>query len=172
MDRFSFQAQRKISIRFLPDPRAWRNQLFSGGEKGQQVHAATYIRKREIVLAAELLGNPKELRRIFLHEVFHFAWARAGNRIRQDWERLIEKEWEAGARGELGWSAEWRKRRLLDDGAGQRLWRDYLCESFCDTAAWLFGGLRAHEEFTLAETYRARRAAWFRNLLVSAALPI
>jgi hypothetical protein len=119
-----------------------------------------------------LLGNPRELRRIFLHEIFHFAWVRAGNRIRREWESLIEKEWATGARGELGWSAEWRKKRLLEKGTGRRLWREYLCESFCDTAAWLFGRLGAHEEFTLAETYRARRAAWFRNLLAAAALPI
>jgi hypothetical protein len=44
-----------------------------------------------------------------------------------------------------------------------RQWREYVCESFCDTAAWLYGGLRTHDEFTLSPRFRRRRAAWFRQ---------
>ena len=29
-------------------------------------------------------------------------------------------------------------------------WRRYVCESFCDTSAWLCAGLRPHDEYTLA----------------------
>ena len=41
-------------------------------------------------------------------------------------------------------------------------WRDYLCESFCDTAAWIYSGVRRHPEYTLAARHRNRRAEWFR----------
>jgi hypothetical protein len=172
LESLPLRAARRIRVRFLPDPHAWRNQLFSGGEKGQQVHAATYIRQREMVLAAELLRNRSELRRIFLHEVFHFAWVRAGNRPRRSWQELMEAELAAGARGELGWSAEWRKDRIRERGKKGRLWRDYLCESFCDTAAWVYAGIDRHEEFTLGSKHRQRRAGWFRKLLAAETLPV
>ena len=47
-------------------------------------------------------------------------------------------------------------------GRRGRPWREYLCESFCDTAAWLYGDVRKHEEFTLAARFRQRRAGWFK----------
>ena len=43
-------------------------------------------------------------------------------------------------------------------------WRDYLCESFCDTAAWIYSGVRRHPEYTLAARHRDRRAEWFRGV--------
>ena len=46
-------------------------------------------------------------------------------------------------------------------GTSGRRWREYLCESFCDTAAWLYSGLPSHEEFTLAPRFRRPRARWF-----------
>ena len=49
------------------------------------------------------------LRRILVHELFHFAWASLGNPTTQSWARVIEAEWNSRARGELGWSAEYRK---------------------------------------------------------------
>jgi len=68
-------------------------------------------------------------------------------------------------RGELGWSAEWRKSKLtpLDRRERTRKWREYCCESFCDTAAWLYAGVRTHAEFTLAAAGRAERREWFRK---------
>ena len=71
-----------------------------------------------------------------------------------------------GRRGELGWSAEWRKDALgADDVAGRtRRWREYCCESFCDTAAWLYSGVERHEEFTLGERWRRGRRAWFADV--------
>jgi hypothetical protein len=44
-------------------------------------------------------------------------------------------------------------------------WRRYACESFCDSAAWLFAGLRDHDEFTLALRFRRQRARWFHRHL-------
>ncbi len=53
-----------------------------------------------------------EFPRIFVHEVAHFIWLRLGNPARLRYEDLVRAEIAAGARGELGWSAEWRKDAL------------------------------------------------------------
>jgi hypothetical protein len=158
---------RPIRVRFAPDLRAHRGRLISGGSHGTEVHAGAFPRRREIVLGSELLGAPREFSRVFLHELFHFIWLRGGNALRRSWEALLEAEFNRRARGELGWSADSRK-RLLDseDRAGRsRRWRDYACESFCDSAAWLLAGVRAHEEFTLARRNREARRRWFQSLL-------
>ncbi len=144
------------------------------GPPGQPVHAAGFIRARRIVMDGELLGNPRELYRILVHELFHFVWVRLGNPVRRSWQALIEKEWARGARGELGYSSLWRKQQLRAEGtaARPRLWREYLCESFCDTAAWRLSGRRDHEEYTLSRCWRQRRHRWFQELLARGALPI
>src|SRR5690606_17220632 len=100
---------------------------------------------------------------IVIHELFHFAWLRLGNARRASWEALVAREMERRARGELGWSAESRKNRITarDRGNQSRLWREYLCESFCDTAAWMFAAEVRHDEYTLAGRHRAARRAWF-----------
>jgi hypothetical protein len=127
------------------------------------VHAGTFLRRREVVLDAALLRSPRELARILVHEIFHFVWVRLGNRTRRSYEDLLREEIRRGAKGELGWSAERRKRvlRRRDMEGRTRCWREYACESFCDTAAWLFGGARRHAEFTLPPGFRRRRRAWF-----------
>jgi hypothetical protein len=83
--------------------------------------------------------------------------------LRRDFETLLAAECAAGARGELGWSAEWRKRELAEQAVRERSrrWREYCCESFCDTAAWLYAGVADHAEFTLAPRFRRSRQAWF-----------
>ena len=123
------------------------------------VHAGAFLRERRIALDC----TAHEFPRIFVHELFHFVWLRAGNPARRSFERLLAAERRAGVRGELGWSAEWRKLALApaDFRIRSRRWRDYCCESFCDTASWLYSGLRAHPEFTLAARFRTRRRAWF-----------
>lgn len=128
---------------------------------GNDAHASTFIRKRIIVLDSELRWNKTERARVLLHEMFHFAWVRLGNSRRLAWEDLLCREWLAGARGETGWSAEWRKRELSRAGveARSRAWREYCCESFCDTAAWVFGG--SETEVTLANRHRRKRRRWF-----------
>jgi hypothetical protein len=128
-----------------------------------EVHGGAFLRERRIALRAELARDPAELARIFVHELFHFAWVRLGNPRRRSWEELLDRECARGARGELGWSAEWRK-AALDAGhraARTRRWREYCCESFCDTAAWLFAGPPEHPEFTLAPRFRPPRRQWF-----------
>ncbi len=132
--------------------------------RGQEVHAATFIRQRLIVLDSDLDQNRAELRRILLHELFHFAWVRLGNAARHEYETVIDDEMKARARGELGWSSEMRKEDLRKKGLRRRsgrAWREYACESFCDTAAWRYSGINWHEEFTLAMRFRNRRKAWF-----------
>jgi len=119
------------------------------------------------VLDAALLASPGELARILIHELFHFVWPRLGNQARRSYEELLAGECRRRVRGELGWSAEWRKRALtaLDRQQRTRRWREYLCESFCDTAAWFHRGGGRHAEFTLAAPERQARRAWFRSAM-------
>ena len=149
-----------IRIELLPGLRVRSGKL---APKGVAVHAATYLRERRIVLDRALLRRPRELRRIFLHELFHFVWWRLGNPRRLDWETLLAGELRAGARGELGWSAEIRKKSLTtrDIAERTRAWREYCCESFCDTGASILLSGGRHQEFTLAARFRRRREGWF-----------
>lgn len=147
--------------------RACRGKLRYGPGTGQQVHAASFLRQRRIVLDRELRADPGELSRIALHELFHFVWVRLGNPTRKRWEELVRNQIRRGAGGELGWSAE---QRLLALQAGDlqhrsRRWREYVCESFCDSAAWAFGILRSHAEFTLQPVFRAERRRWLAAFL-------
>lgn len=112
-----------------------------------------------MVLDVDLKAHPAELARIALHEIFHFVWLRLNNAERRRWEQLLMEELAAGARGELGWSAEMRRNALRSGDLRRRTrrWRDYVCESFCDSAAWAFSGLRSHGEFTLPARFRPAR---------------
>jgi hypothetical protein len=125
--------------------------------------AATSIPRRLILLDADVLTPPREFERILVHEIFHFVWVRLSNEKRWSWEGVVGKQLTGKARGELGWSAEWRKLKLkrVDRQRRTRAWRRYVCESFCDTAAWRFSGLKAHPEFTLPAPARRSRRAWF-----------
>lgn len=163
-----------IRVRFRPNLHSHRGRLISY-VAGQPIHAASDIRNRIIVLDTGLRAQPSELRRILVHELFHFAWANLGNPSRKSWSLLIEAEWSRRARGELGWSAEYRKQALRQIPAAERdpkSWREYLCESFCDTAAWLYSDAGSHEEFTLAPRFAKARAAWFRESFRSRKLSI
>lgn len=155
-----------IQLRFLPGLRASRDRLTGDGESfgrdWPEVHAGTFIRRRDTVVDAALCAKSNELARILIHELFHYAWARLGNPARRSFEAVLLREIEQRARGELGWSAEMRKRRLSVTAGRQ--WREYVCEAFCDTAAWLYSGIRRHDEFTLAARHRAVRARWFRDV--------
>jgi hypothetical protein len=152
--------------------------------------AATSIPRRLILLDAELLRTRDDFDRILVHEIFHFAWVRLSNQTRRGWEAVLQSELNPRAardvsrhelgrgelgrgelgrgelgRGELGWSAEWRRQKLAraDPASRSPAWRRYVCESFCDSAAWLYAGLRDHDEFTLAPLYRHRRRTWFQR---------
>ena len=133
------------------------------------VHAGSFVRERRIALNCTRAEFP----RIFVHELYHFVWLRAGNPVRRSYGELLRREGAAGARGELGWSAEWRKRTLKarDWEARSQRWREYCCESFCDTAAWLYSGVR-HAEFTLGARCRASRRDWFRRTMENREIPV
>src|SRR5436190_1594969 len=131
------------------------------------VHAGCFLRERRIAFDCTRAEFP----RIFVHEVAHFIWLRLGNLKRRSYESLIRSE---HAPGELGWSAEWRKNALAasDIAGSTRRWREYCCESFCDTAAYLYSGLKRHPEFTIAGNLRRKRAEWFRRTLEGGPLSI
>lgn len=139
---------------------------------GNEAHAATSIPARLIVLDPELKKDAREHRRILLHEYFHFVWVRLGNPRRREWEKHLTREWKAKARGEAGWSAEWRKKKLSAAGvAGRsRPWREYCCEAFCDTAASIYG--RDRSEMTLAPLRQRARAEWFLKRFGDGPFPI
>jgi hypothetical protein len=139
--------------------------------------AATHIPRRVILLDAGLLetklpDQAGEFERILVHEIFHFAWVRLANQTRRSWEGVLAAELAGGASGEiggeLGWSSEWRKERLRRNDIRLRTpaWRRYVCESFCDTSAWLCAGLRLHDEYTLAAGPRRIRRRWFAEHLL------
>jgi len=134
------------------------------------VHAGSFLRDR--LIQVDCLRS--EFPRVFVHELFHFAWQRLGNPRRMSYERLLVAECEARAHGELGWSAEWRRSALLPDDLElrSRRWREYCCESFCDSAAWLYSGVKEHPEFTLPSRFRARRRVWFRKAIETSRLSI
>ena len=134
------------------------------------VHAGSFLRERRVVLDCTRAEFP----RILAHEVAHFIWLRLGNPARRSYEAVVRAEIAARATGELGWSAEWRKRSLRAGDVEGRTgrWREYCCESFCDTAAWLYSGVEWHGEFTLRARWRQSRRTWFAEVLGNRTLSI
>ena len=121
------------------------------------------MRERRILLETTLAGDPANFARIFVHELFHFAWLRLGNPRRRSYELLLAEEIAARAAGELGWSAEWRKYALApsDRRLRTRRWREYACESFCDSAAWLYSGRAAIRNLRCLRASGRAGARWF-----------
>jgi hypothetical protein len=152
-----------ICLRMQPELRAYRGKLLSGTEHGTAVHAASFIRRREIVLESALAARPSYLRFILVHEIFHFVWPRLGNGLRAEFRALLEQEKSSGARGEMGESAEVQKLALARDG-GEARWREYVCESFCDSAAALFSGVNGEADRPLAARWRDKRKKWFEEV--------
>ena len=153
-----------ISLAIKPRLTAYRGELRSGLlQAGTPVHAAAFIRRREMILEKALVRNPGMFRLILVHELFHFVWARLGNLSRASFADLVSAELRMGATGELGESADVKKTalRLKDQGLAGRLGRDYVCESFCDTAAWLYSRTELPSEFRLAKRWRELRRLWF-----------
>lgn len=166
-----------MTVRFQRSLIVHRGKLYSRKSGGEPVHAGTDIARRLIVLEQDLATQPTELARILIHEVFHFAWARLGNPRRNAYSDVLREEFRRGARGELGWSAEYRKLDLAracrrNAVADHPKWREYVCESFCDTAAWRYTGLSDHDEFTLANRFRRTRERWFTEAIGNAPIAI
>ena len=134
------------------------------------VHAGAFVRQRRIAFDCAAAEFP----RIFAHETAHFIWLRLGNTLRHSWEDRLRSEFRARTAGELGWSAEWRKAALGREDRDRRTvrWREYCCEAFCDTAAWLWSGAARHPEFTLSKNARSARRQWFAVNLTGRALSI
>ena len=148
-----------ISITIEPHLTAHRGQLLSGQPRGTAVYAATFIRRRHIVLETSLLRRPTLFRRILQHEVFHFVWVRLNNLLRDEFAVLLETECQFRVRGELGESASVQK---CDPTHSK--WRNYVCESFCDTAAAFYAGTPPRLPYQLASRWRTRRQNWIDSL--------
>lgn len=163
-----------VRLGLQPALTAHRGRLLSGQETGTPVHAGSFPRRREIVLDNSLCQEPAELARILVHELFHFVWLRMGNPARRSFEELLAAEFRRGVRGELGWSAGWRKKGLTSRDLNERTrrWREYVCESFCDSAAWLHAGVVKHGEFTLAQRFRNARREWLCHFEAAGRIPI
>lgn len=153
-----------ISVSVSARLTALRGKLLSGSPHlGTAVHAAAFIRRRRIVLENTLFRKSSSLRLILVHEIFHFVWARLSNAARREFAALLLRELKAAARGELGESAAAHKAKLAAQcglTSVSKPWRDYVCESFCDTGAWLYGRAK-NPEFTLAMRWREIRRRWF-----------
>ena len=134
------------------------------------VHAGAFLRERRIAFDCTRTEFP----RIFVHELFHFVWMRLGNPLRREFEDVLRRELAAEAAGDLGWAAEWRKRALAPGDWRHRTlrWREYCCEAFSDTAAWLYSGVAEHPEFTLGKRARAQRRAWMEKALSNREIPV
>jgi hypothetical protein len=158
------EASSPVQVLFLPELTAHRGKLLSATNRGTPVYAASFIRQRRIVIETALLSSPTTLRFIFVHELFHFAWARLGNLARDEYARLVANELQCRARGELGESSAVKKAELCsqpDFTSRSKVWREYLCESFCDSAACIFAGGPVHDGAKLGKAPTALRRQWF-----------
>lgn len=165
---------RRIHVRYRPRLTSWRGKLLSNALKGDAVYAGAFLTKRRIILEERMLKTPRVLERIFIHEIFHFVWSKLGNPLRLSFEQLLRDEFEQGAQGDLGWSAESLKLQLTqaDIDNRTRRWKYYMCEAFCDTAGWVFGSARRYSEMTLPCLHRRARRKWFRKHLAPRSLSI
>ncbi len=123
------------------------------------MHAASYIRERSIVLESCLLKNRSLFRFILVHELFHFVWVRLNNAKRAEFGQILSRERKSKAKGELGESSEARKAQRPEPGSA--LWKDYACESFCDTAAFFYSGVNRCSTTALSDPWLSRRKRWF-----------
>ena len=138
-------------------------------------HAASFIPERYVVLDAKLFRRRVELGRILYHELCHFLWPRLGNPRREKFAALLVREIRRGVTGELGYSSEWRKSFLTAGAPGVgkmslrgRRWREYVCESFCDTGSFVLldrERRQNHSEYTLSGTALARRCSEWSGLV-------
>lgn len=169
----AYRARTAALLRSVPELRGHKIHIQGPDGLGRRrgpVHAGSFLRERRIAFDC----TRAEFGRILVHELAHFIWLRLGNAVRHKFEELLRAEFADGARGELGWSAERRKLALKPKHrhARSRAWREYCCESFCDTAAWLWSRRARHPEFTLALRHRKRRARWFADTLGDGPLSI
>lgn len=154
-----------IFISAQPSLTAYRGKLLARGQRGTPVHAASFIRARRIILDDKLLEDTSALRWMLTHELFHFVWVRLGNRIRESFNGVIQAEHIRQARGEIGESASAAKDRLKPNQGTGRVWREYVCEAFCDTAAYAFSGAATTPRFGLRPRWIRIRTAWLQQAI-------
>lgn len=138
------------------------------------MYAGSFLRRRSIVLEQQMVKTPRVLERIFVHEVFHFVWSKLSRPLRDSYAELIRAEFRRSVKGELGWSAESMKMALTPEDVAEasRKWKDYLCESFCDTAGWMYGRASRYTEMTLDRKSRDLRRSWVEQHLEGRALAV
>ena len=161
-----------MKIDFRPNLHARSGKLFAGRRaRGEAVNAGAFLSRRRVTLDSSLLDDAPELMRIMAHEMFHFVWRRLDNKTRFEWEKLLASERTVL---DLGWSAESRRRVMTRADIKQRTkrWREYCCEAFSDTAAWIFSPRLPHDEFSLPAAARRQRRLWFVRLLKERELPL
>jgi hypothetical protein len=139
--------------------RAYRGKLQVGPGPGDEVFAASFIPRREIVFDSDLLAHAPDFVNIVAHEIYHFVWRRLPNAERANWSELLAAEkrvMHTGLSSRLRFEA-WR------EAESPRRWKDYVCEAFCDTAAAM-----THPNVRIS----AHRRKWFGNLIKKRKLPV
>ena len=122
-----------------------------GPGPGDEIFAASFLARREIVFALELLDDASALVEVFAHEIYHFVWRRLGNVERANWAALLGGE---AVPKHAGLSSQLRFETFQNSGK-DRHWKDYVCEAFCDTAGAL---TRSHAKIS------PQREQWFERL--------
>jgi hypothetical protein len=122
-----------LTIRFASRLRAHRGKLEFGPGPGDEVFAASFLTRREIVFDEALLQHAPEFLNIFAHELYHFVWRKLANADRVAWEQLLKAEKRPI---HAGLSSRVAYERHCDQPNAKK-WKHYLCEAFCDSAAAL-----------------------------------
>lgn len=139
--------------------RAHRGQLAFGEGPGEEVFAASFLTRREVVLDEDLVRHAPDLVNIFTHEIYHFVWRRLSNAVRQEWMDLLGAE---KTRLHTGLSSRLRFEEFQQKPT-DRHWKNYVCEAFTDTAAALGDPTRI---------VSSQRRKWFANLMKQRKLPV
>ena len=139
--------------------RAHRGKLGFGPGPGDEVFAASFLARREIVFDTDLLGHAPDFVNVIAHEIYHFVWRRLPNAERIDWGELLRAE----ARPRHSGLSSRLRYAAYREGNRERQWKDYVCEAFCDTAAALTA---PHPIIS------SQRKQWFRNLIKKRRLPV
>ncbi|MEJ1930137.1 hypothetical protein WDZ92_07605 [Nostoc sp. NIES-2111] len=122
-----------LDIRFASRLRAHRGKLEFGPGPGDEVFAASFLTRREIVFDEALLSHAPDFLNICAHEVYHFVWRKLANADRLAWHNLLQAEKRPQHAGVSSRVAYERYRQRPHS----RNWKHYLCEAFCDSAAAL-----------------------------------